>query len=99
MSNRGKNILKFIYHGRAFKHPFHVIADFESTLKKCDQEYEDLNEEEKEKIKTHKTQKNIQNSFGIKYNCIHDKHSKPLHIFNSAEPEEVNKNFIESLEQ
>ena len=29
----GKNILKFIHHGRAFKHPFHVIADFEITLK------------------------------------------------------------------
>ena len=52
MPIRGENILKFIHHCRAFKHPFHVIADFESTLKKCDQEYEDLNEEEKEKIKT-----------------------------------------------
>ena len=29
----GKNTLKFINNGRAFKHPFHVIADFESTLK------------------------------------------------------------------
>ena len=26
----GKNTLKFINSGRAFKHPFHVIADFES---------------------------------------------------------------------
>ena len=77
----GKNILKFIHHGRAFKHPFHVIADFESTLKKCDQEYENLNEEEKEKIKTHKTQKHIQISFGIKYNCIHHEHSKPIYIY------------------
>ena len=28
----GENILQFKNHGNKFKHPFHIIADFESTL-------------------------------------------------------------------
>ena len=92
----GKNTLKFINNGRAFKHPFHVIADFESTLEKCNENF--INEDD-EDIKTHQTQKHIQNSFGIKYNCIHNEYSKPIKIFNSGDPEEVNKCFIETLEE
>ena len=90
----GKNTLKFSNYGRAHKHHSHVIADFESTLQICDEHFIEVDEEEKEgedKIKTHRTQKHIQNSFGVKYNCIHDNYSKPIKIFNSGDPEEVNK--------
>ena len=94
----GKNIMKFKIKGNSFQHPFIITADFESTLQKCDDEYNSLSETEKKKIKTHKTQKHLQNSFGLKYNCIHKQYSKPLKIFNSGDPEEVNKQFIEALE-
>jgi hypothetical protein len=50
-------------------------------------------------IKTRKYQKHIPNSYGLKYNCIHDEYSKPVEIFNSSDPEEVCKNFIERLEE
>ena len=53
----GKNTLKFINNGRAFKHPFHVIADFESTLEKCDEKFINKDDED---IKTNQTQKHIQ---------------------------------------
>ena len=43
-------------------------------------------------------QKHIQNSFGIKLNCIHDEYSKPIKIFNSSKPDEVNREFVETLE-
>ena len=39
-----------------------------------------------------------QNSFGIKYNCIHHEHSKPIKIFNNANKNDVNKEFVETLE-
>ena len=69
-----------------------MIADFESTLQKCDENIINTDDNEDNKgDKTHQTQKHIQNSFGIKYNCIHNEHSKPIKLFNSGDPEEVNK--------
>ena len=50
-------------------------------------------------IKTRKYQKHIPNSYGLKYNCIHDIYSKPVEIFNSSDSEVVCKNFIERLEE
>ena len=47
----GENILQFKNHGNKFKHPFHIIADFESTLEKCDDEYNKLSDNDKEEIK------------------------------------------------
>ena len=44
-------------------------------------------------------QKHVQNSFGVKLNCIHDEYSKPIKIYNSGNPEEVNRVFIETLEE
>jgi hypothetical protein len=92
MPEVGNNKLKFENHNREFKHPFHIVADFECTLKKVSY-LEDLGK------KTMKYQKHQQNSYGLKYNSIHDKHSEEVKLFNSADPEEVNKNFIEELER
>ena len=89
LPEEGKNILQFKNVGNKFKHPFHVVADFESTLLKIDDGDN----------KTKKYQKHIPNSYGLKYNCIHDVYSKPVEIFNSPDPEEVRKHFIERLEE
>ena len=48
---------------------------------------------------TQKYQRHVANIFGLKHNCIHEEYSKPIKIFNSGDPEEVNKNFIETLEE
>jgi len=42
------------------------------------------------------TQKHIQNSFGIKYNCIHKEHTKPIKLFNSGDPEKVQKKILKN---
>ena len=65
--------MEFKNHGNKFHHPYHVIADFESTLVNIDHD---------DKATTYQTQMHNQNSFGIKYNCIHPEHSKPLKPFN-----------------
>ena len=87
----GKNIMKFKNEGNKFKHPFHVIADFESTLIPI--EANQLSE-----CKTQQYQKHVQNSFGLKYCCIHKESDKDVELFNSPDPEEVCKQFIEKLE-
>jgi len=94
----GKNIMKFNNEGRAFKHPFHVIADFESTLTNCDAENDGLTGKELEAMTTKKYQKHLQNSFGVKFCCDLKEHSKDLEIINNSEPEEVSKQFILKLE-
>jgi hypothetical protein len=90
MPIEGKNdIMKFKNDNHTFKHPFNLIADFESTLEKVD-------------IKngnTTKYQKHVANSYGLKYNCIHEEHSEDIKIFNSNDPELVSKNFIEDVER
>ena len=87
-----KNITKFQNFNREFKHPYHVFADFESTLEKVNV-LNDINSE------TKKYQKHIQNSFGLKYNCIHEEHSEKIKICNDKNPLEVNRQFIEELEK
>ena len=86
------NILQFQNKNREFKHPFHVFADFESTLEKVN-ELNDIN------CDTKKYQKHIQNSFGLKYNCIHPEHDEEVKLCNDKNPLEVNKQFIEELER
>jgi len=93
MPESGKNILKFENNGNEFMHPFHIVADFESTLIKMTPSIEDLGKN------TVKYQKHVQNSYGLKYQCIHEEHSEDVKLFNSSDPEEVNKNFIEDLER
>jgi hypothetical protein len=85
------NIMKFKNHGNDFKHPFHIIADFESTLLKIEETDEDQS--------TKKYQKHVPNSYGLKYNCIHDEHSEPIKIYNDSDPEKVRESFILELER
>lgn len=82
--------MKFINIGREFKHPFHVIADFESTLEKINDECEG---------NTKVYQKHVPNSFGLKYNCIHNEHSEKAYLFNHSEPEQVIESFVNELER
>ena len=84
------NILKFTNKNREFQHPFHVFADFESTLENV---YDDTEGD------TKKYQKHVQNSFGLKYNCIHKEHDEEVKICNDKNPLEVNRKFIEELEK
>jgi hypothetical protein len=99
LPEEGKNILKFQNVGNKFSHPFHVVADFESTLVPVIDNENDELDENGEIIKTRKYQKHIPNSYGIKYNCIHDNYSLPVEVFNSPDPDEVCKSFIERLEE
>jgi len=41
----------------------------------------------------------VPNSYGLKYNCIHEEHSEPIKICNDADPENVRKSFVEELER
>jgi len=75
------------------------VADFESTLVPVIDNENDELDENGEIIKTRKYQKHIPNSYGIKYNCIHDNYSLPVEVFNSPNPDEVCKSFIERLEK
>ena len=104
---KANNIMKFKNHGNDFMHPFHVIADFESTLLKVDDKYNQTAKKFKnigivsidEEKSTQKYQKHVPNSYGLKYNCIHDIHSEPVSIYNDADPEKVRESFILELER
>ena len=89
LPQEGKNILKFKNHNHKFMHPFYITADFESTLIPVNEVNGD----------TTKYQKHVPNSYGIKFNCIHDEFSKPVKIYNNEAPELVCKNFIEDIEK
>lgn len=97
LPEEGENILKFKNHGNSFKHPFYIIADFESTLTHYDEE--GLTKDELEGLSTRKYQKHLQNSFGLKYCCDIEQNSKPIEIINNSNPEEVSKLFVESVEE
>ena len=80
LPTEGKDdILKFKNINCTFKHPFFVTADFESTFEKVD----DNNEDKRSQIYQH----HIANSYGLKYICDVSKHSEPIKIFNSSDPE------------
>ena len=91
--------MKFTHEENSFKHPFHIIADFESTLLECDELYDGLTKEESEKMGTKKYQRHLQNSFGVKFCCDEIEHDKPLEIINNIDPEIVSKLFIEKIEE
>ena len=88
MPEEGKNILKFKNVNNKFMHPFYITADFESTLIPVHEKSED----------TIKYQKHVPNSYGLKFNCIHNEFSKPVKIYNNEEPEKVCENFINDIE-
>lgn len=87
--NNHEDKLKFKNYGHSFKHPYFIVADFESTLLKVDIKQE----------KTIKYQKHVANSFGIKYNCIHNEHSEMKIIYNNEDEDKVIENFILELER
>ena len=89
LPTEGKNIKKFENVNNEFLHPFHIVADFESTLEEVKDD-EDNN--------TQKYQKHVANSFGLKYNCIHKEYSEPVKIFNSPDQKVVVKKFVETIE-
>jgi hypothetical protein len=84
------NILKFRNHQNEFRHPFHIIADFESTLVPCDDDTE---------TSTQRYQKHLQNSFGLKYCCIHNEYDEDVRLYNSSDPDQVCEAFIDSIEK
>ena len=90
LPNAGKNIKKFENIQNEFMHPFHAVADFESTL-------EEVKDNEDEN--TQKYQQHVANSYGLKYSCIHDEYSEPIEIYNNSEPKPVIKNFVCSVER
>lgn len=90
MPDTTNNIMQFKNEQNSFKHPFHIIADFESTLLK--QEIVDTT------LSTQKYQKHVPNSFGLKFCSIHKDYEEDVKIVNNSDPELVCKQFIETLE-
>ena len=88
LPEEGKNILKFKNHNNMFMHPFYITADFESTLTPVNI----VNGN------TTKYQRHDPNSYGIKFNCIHDEFCQPVKIYNSPDPDLVRENFIKDIE-
>ena len=88
LPEEGKNILQFRNHNNMFMHPFYITADFESTLTPVNI----VNGN------TTKYQRHDPNSYGIKFNCIHDEFCQPVKIYNSPDPDLVRENFIKDIE-
>ena len=84
-----ENIMKFKNEQNSFQHPFHIIADFESTL---------LPFKDNRECSSKKYQQHIPNSFGLKYCCIHAEYEEDVEVVNNKDPELVCANFIEKIE-
>ena len=65
---------------------------------KCEDDLGELTEDEIASIKTTKYQKHVQNSYGFKFCCIEKKYDEDVQYFNSPNPDDVCKNFIQTLE-
>ena len=91
-SDGTKPIHKFENHFKIIRHPFALFTDFESTLKK----YKDV--KKNPKCNTDKFQHHQPNSYGLKFNCIHEQHSKPISTFSHHDEEELIRNFVEDVE-
>jgi hypothetical protein len=91
-------ILQYVDRGRKFMHPFHVIADFESTLLPCNIETKNTNEEDEEIISTLKYQHHTPNSYGLKFCSIYEEFDEDVKIYNNSNPELVKRNFIKDIE-
>ena len=82
-----KDVMYFKNKGNKMLHPFHVIADFESTLATF---------EDDENKSTTRYQKHMQNSFGLKFCSVHEEYNDDkVVIFDRPDPEIVSKQFIE----
>ena len=83
--------MKFTNSQNEFRHPFHIVMDFEATLQVVKDQDQSAN--------TIKTHKHIANSVGLKYNCIHDEHSESRVIFNDPNQESLLKKMILEIER
>jgi hypothetical protein len=86
------SVMTFQNFNHEFQHPFFCTADFESTLLPIKKE-DPMNTEFLQRY-----QKHVPNSYGIKFNCMHDKYSKPIRINTNPDPETLLKDFVEDLE-
>ena len=90
-----EDIIKFKNDKNKFKHPFHVFMDFEATLEKISPD-DEIN---KSDCKTVKYNKHVANSFGIKYNSIHEEYNEPLKIFNNASQDKLMESMVLEVER
>ena len=89
--------MQFTNFQNEFEHPFMCFVDFESTLKKIDKR------DDQEKINlqdnTQYYQKHIPNSFGLKFDCIHDNYSEDYKSYVNKNDNSLCQTFIEELER
>ena len=90
--------MKFEHANREFSHPFFCCADFESTLQTI-KEDDPINKTNDDDVKMIKYQKHVPNSYGIKFNCIHDEFSEDVKINVNSNQQELLKQFVEDLEE
>jgi len=83
------NKMRFKNVCNTFKHPFYIVADFESTLIP----YHDDPNNNTVKYQEHKA-----NSYGLKFECIYSEYNKPIIIKNCENEEELMKSFVEECE-
>ena len=87
-----EDVIKFTNYQNEFKHPFHILMDFEATL-------EPINNDPSIIKNTIKTQKHIANSCGIKYSCIHEQYSEPIILINENTQYKVMEKVINEIER
>ena len=95
---KGKDdIMQFTNFQNEFEHPFMCFVDFESTLKKIDKrdDQENINLQDN----TQYYQKHIPNSFGLKFDCIHDNYSEDYKSYVNKNDNSLCQTFIEELER
>lgn len=108
-----EDLLTFRNDGNKFKHPFYCCLDFEATLKPIDED-DEINTKDTttsnynykcSKVvipkvnKVIKYQEHVPNSYGLKYNCIHNQFSEPIKIFNNADQDNLLKDTFIELER
>ena len=97
LPTKGKDdIMQFVNHQNEFEHPYYCFVDFESTLNNVNKR--DDQETIKENDNTTFYQKHVPNSYGIKFDCIHDKYSENYKSFVNKDDKLLCKTFIEELE-
>lgn len=98
LPTKGVNdIMKFRNYQNEFKHPFSLFCDFESTLMKVDKKDDD--DEPTLNNNTKYYQKHVPNSFGLKYNCIHNEYSDEYKCFINKDDKKLTSDFIKECEK
>ena len=97
LPTKGVNdIMKFRNYQNEFKHPFSLFCDFESTLMKVNKKDGD---EEPVNNNTQYYQKHVPNSFGLKYNCIHNEYNDEYKCFINKDDKKLTRDFILECEK